>query len=86
MRHVINRIGIVLGDGGALNQMLLPFKLGLGGILGTGKVRDMPAVELVDPPTPPRDFHTHASRPRPPPPARPRSNRFLGLPWKMWLA
>lgn len=32
------RIGLVLGrQGGALQRMLLPFKLGLGGILGSGK-------------------------------------------------
>ena len=37
--RVINlRIGIVLSrDGGALAKMLLPFKLGLGGILGSGR-------------------------------------------------
>lgn len=34
---VIFRSGIVLGkDGGALKKMLLPFKLGLGGIIGHG--------------------------------------------------
>ncbi len=32
------RIGVVLGrDGGALKQMLLPFKLGVGGRIGSGK-------------------------------------------------
>lgn len=37
-RHVIFRIGVVLGHGGgALAKMLLPFKMGVGGILGTGK-------------------------------------------------
>lgn len=37
MRIVIFRFGIVLGkDGGALKQMLLPFKLGLGGTIGDG--------------------------------------------------
>ena len=36
--RVVNlRTGIVLGNGGALQKMLLPFKLGLGGILGNGK-------------------------------------------------
>lgn len=37
IRTCILRTGIVLGqDGGALNKMLLPFKLGLGGKIGTG--------------------------------------------------
>jgi hypothetical protein len=37
-RVVSLRTGIVLGlDGGALKEMLLPFKLGLGGKMGTGK-------------------------------------------------
>jgi uncharacterized protein (TIGR01777 family) len=36
VRVVCARFGIVLGDGGALAKMLLPFKLGLGGRLGTG--------------------------------------------------
>ena len=36
--RVVNfRHGIVLGKGGALQQMLLPFKLGLGGRIGTGR-------------------------------------------------
>lgn len=35
----IVRFGVILGaDGGALKQMLLPFKLGLGGIIGDGKM------------------------------------------------
>jgi uncharacterized protein (TIGR01777 family) len=38
IRVVIPRIGVVLGrGGGALAQMLLPFRLGVGGRLGTGK-------------------------------------------------
>ena len=38
VRVVRLRIGIVLGpDGGALKEMLFPFKLGLGGALGNGK-------------------------------------------------
>jgi uncharacterized protein (TIGR01777 family) len=37
-RVVLLRIGIVLAkDGGALKKMLLPFKLGLGGVIGSGK-------------------------------------------------
>ena len=37
IRVVHLRIGIVLSpDGGALGQMLLPFKLGVGGVLGSG--------------------------------------------------
>lgn len=36
-RLVLIRVGVVLGhNGGALKKMLLPFKLGLGGPLGTG--------------------------------------------------
>ena len=35
----IVRFGVILGsDGGALAQMLLPFKLGVGGIIGDGKM------------------------------------------------
>jgi len=38
IRVVHPRIGVVLGkDGGGLKQMLLPFKLGLGGRLASGK-------------------------------------------------
>mgnify|MGYP006175298385 CR=1 FL=1 len=37
VRTVLLRTGIVLGsEGGALKQMLLPFKLGLGGRMGPG--------------------------------------------------
>lgn len=37
IRVCLIRTGIVLGDGGALKKMLLPFKLGLGGTVATGR-------------------------------------------------
>ncbi len=38
IRTVLLRTGIVLSkDGGALGTMLLPFKLGVGGVIGSGK-------------------------------------------------
>jgi len=38
IRKVHVRIGVVLSkDGGALRKMLLPFKLGVGGVVGSGK-------------------------------------------------
>jgi uncharacterized protein len=48
MRVVVLRIAIVLGrNGGALQQMLAPFRLGIGGPLGSGK-QWMPWIELDD--------------------------------------
>ena len=46
-RFVNLRTGIVLGNGGALKKMLLPFKLGLGGILGNGN-QWMPWIHIDD--------------------------------------
>lgn len=37
VRTAVFRFGIILGDGGALKKMLIPFKLGFGGIIGNGK-------------------------------------------------
>ena len=38
IRTIQARIGVVLSkDGGALKQMLLPFKMGVGGVVGSGK-------------------------------------------------
>ena len=36
IRTAIFRFGIVLGNGGALEKMLLPFKMGLGGVIASG--------------------------------------------------
>ena len=36
-RLAILRVGVVLGNGGALEKMLLPFRLGIGGKLASGK-------------------------------------------------
>ena len=48
IRVVCVRIGLVLGrEGGALGRMLPPFKLGLGGRLGTGK-QWMPWIHVAD--------------------------------------
>ncbi len=46
-REVRLRIGIVLGDGGALTQMVTPFKLFAGGHLGDGR-QYMPWVHIDD--------------------------------------
>ncbi len=48
VKTTILRFGIVLGsDGGALKQMLLPFKIGLGGIIGNGKMK-MSFIDIDD--------------------------------------
>ena len=36
-RIAIFRLSVILGHGGALHKILLPFKLGLGGVIGDGK-------------------------------------------------
>lgn len=47
-RVVSPRIGVVLSkDGGALDKMLMPFKLGVGGVVGSGK-QWMPWIALDD--------------------------------------
>jgi len=46
-RLAIVRTGVVLGDGGALKKMLLPFKLGLGASLGSGD-QYMPWIHVDD--------------------------------------
>jgi len=48
VRVVLSRTGVVLGrDGGALAQMQLPFSLGLGGPIGSGR-QYMPWIHLSD--------------------------------------
>ena len=48
IRHVGVRLGVVLGkDGGLIRQSWLPFSLGLGGIVGSGK-QYMPWVHITD--------------------------------------
>jgi uncharacterized protein len=46
-RVTILRVGVVLGKGGALNKMLLPFKLNLGSPIGSGK-QFMPWIHIDD--------------------------------------
>ncbi len=47
VRVVLLRTGLVLGKGGALARMLLPFRLGLGGRLGDGR-QWMPWIHVED--------------------------------------
>ncbi len=48
LRVVIARLGVVLSkEGGALNKMLLPFQLGAGGVLGSGR-QYMSWIEIND--------------------------------------
>lgn len=46
-RVVLLRLGMVVADGGALEKMLTPFKLGLGGPIGSGR-QFWPWVGLAD--------------------------------------
>ncbi|NVN81698.1 MULTISPECIES: TIGR01777 family oxidoreductase [unclassified Vibrio] len=47
-RVILLRTGIVLGEnGGALKKMLMPYKLGVGGPLGSGK-QYMPWIHMLD--------------------------------------
>ena len=47
LRVVTPRLGVVLGPGGALSKMLTPFKMGVGGRLGSGR-QWMPWIHLDD--------------------------------------
>jgi len=48
IRTIVFRLGVVLGsDGGALKQMLPPFRLGLGGTIGSG-AQAFPWIHLDD--------------------------------------
>lgn len=46
-RVVLLRFGMIVADGGALEKMLLPFKLGLGGPMGSGR-QFWPWVAMAD--------------------------------------
>lgn len=47
IRTIVFRFGIVLGDGGALEKMLTPFKFGLGGTIGDGS-QDFSFIHMDD--------------------------------------
>lgn len=47
VRTAIFRFGIVLGEGGALSKMLLPFSFGLGGMIGSGR-QPFPFIHIED--------------------------------------
>jgi uncharacterized protein (TIGR01777 family) len=48
VRVAVARIGVILdGQGGALAKMIMPFKLGVGGVVGSGK-QGFPWVSLHD--------------------------------------
>lgn len=47
VRTAIFRFGIILGDGGALKKMLLPFSFGLGGVIGSGR-QPFPFMHIED--------------------------------------
>jgi uncharacterized protein len=47
IRTAIFRFGVVLGDGGALSTMILPFSFGLGGIIGNG-MQPFPFIHIED--------------------------------------
>lgn len=47
IRTAIFRFGIILGDGGALEKMLTPFKFGLGGTIGSG-LQDFSFIHIMD--------------------------------------
>lgn len=47
IRTAIFRFGIILGDGGALEKMITPFKLGVGGTIGNG-LQDFSFIHIED--------------------------------------